>query len=359
MSVTEKKIKAAVVGGSGYTGIELIRLLLEHPDVELMAVTSRTEASRSLVDVFPSFRGHQNAEPMVFQLPEISILQKADVVFFATPNGTAMKSVNALLEAQVKVIDLAADFRLESAQQWEQWYKMPHEAEEALAQAVYGLADLAAKDIRGANVVANPGCYPTSVQLPLKPLIGANLIDLTQPVIADCKSGVSGAGRSSQVAHSFAEVSENFSAYGIERHRHWIEIYNGLNQAQGQAQTSLDFTFTPHLLPMPRGIFSTVYATLQDPTDAGLAQVREVLRSAYADSPFVQLLPVGELPQTKSVRGSNSCHFNLFLSCSGKLVITSVIDNLLKGAAGQAVQNMNLMFDRPVTQGLSVIGITP
>ena len=359
MNKTGTKIKVAVVGGSGYTGVELIRLLLDHPSVDLVSVTSRSEAGCGLADVFPHFRGHPAAEPLVFELPELDVLEKADIVFFATPNGTAMKSVRALVAAGVRVIDLAADFRLESAEQWEEWYNMAHEAEDVLAHAVYGLADLFGQDVSQASVVANPGCYPTSVQLPLRPLIAADLIDVTQPIIADCKSGVSGAGRSGQVAHSYAEVSEDFTAYGIEKHRHWIEIYNGLKQMQVDSSVPLDFTFTPHLLPMPRGIFSTVYASLKDPTDTGLANAREVLRSTYEQSPFVHLLPEGTVPHTKSVRGGNSCHFNVFLSCSGKLVVASVIDNLLKGAAGQAVQNMNLMFQRPVTEGLAVVGITP
>ena len=351
-------VKIAIVGGSGYTGIELIRLLLDHPRAEIVAVTSRTEAGRSLVDVFPNFRGDIQAQRLTFEAPDFNVLQRADLIFFATPNGTAMQSAQALLDAGKKVIDLAADFRLKQESDWLQWYGMKHAAPLLLQDAVYGLADLVPEQVKAARLVANPGCYPTSVQLPLKPLIKAGLIDLTKPIIADCKSGVSGAGRSGKVQHSFSEVSEDFTAYGVEGHRHWIEIHNGLVSA-AQSQKSLDFTFTPHLLPMPRGIFSTIYASLAGDSGSTFAKAREVLQSTYKSSSFVQLLPVGEVPHTKSVRGSNSCHFNLFLAHSGKLVITSVIDNLLKGAAGQAVQNMNIMYDFPETTGLSVNGIVP
>lgn len=354
-----KKIKVAVVGGSGYTGIELIRLLLNHPQVDTLTVTSRSEAGRGLEEVFPSFTGHPKAKSVIFQLPQLDLLAQANVVFFATPNGTAMKSAKALLDSGARVIDLAADFRLPSEEQWQEWYGMSHEANALLSSAVYGLADLHGDDIAQATLVANPGCYPTSVQLPLKPLLSAGLIDEAQPIIADCKSGVSGAGRSGNVIHSYAEVSEDFTAYGVTGHRHWIEIKNGLSASSQSGDTQdLDFTFTPHLLPMPRGIFSTVYASLKDP-DQGFERARRVLEQTYKEAPFVQLLSEGQVPHTKSVRGSNSCHINLFRAVSGKLVITSAIDNLLKGAAGQAIQNMNLMFRRPVTEGLSIIGISP
>lgn len=346
----------AIVGGSGYAGVELIRLLLDHPHVTIVAVTSRAEAGQSLVEYYQHFLGHPVAESLRFALPDLETLSQADLIFFATPNGTAMHSAQALLAQGKKVIDLAADFRLPDQADWSQWYGMAHAAPELLAEAVYGLADLAPQQIRQARLVANPGCYPTSVQLPLKPLIAAGLLDLTQPMIADCKSGITGAGRTGQVQHSFAQVSENFAAYGIEHHRHWIEIHNGLRTAE---QPTLDFTFTPHLLPMPRGIFSTIYASLKGDPVQSLAQARQVLQHTYANTPFVQLLPEGQVPQTKAVRGSNSCHCNLFLANSGKLVVTSVIDNLLKGAAGQAVQNMNLMCGWPITTGLSMTGIMP
>tara|TARA_B100000676_G_C17985259_1_gene791520 strand:+ start:99 stop:1175 length:1077 start_codon:yes stop_codon:yes gene_type:complete len=354
-------VKAAVVGGSGYTGIELIRLLLVHPGVELVTVTSRAEAGRPLADFFPSFRGHPVAETLEFQPPEVEILKKADIVFFATPNGTAMKSTTELVAAGVKVIDLAADFRLQNEAQWQEWYSMDHAAPELLGKAIYALADIEKEKQKEVSVIGNPGCYPTSVQLPLIPLLKAGLIDLAQPIIADCKSGISGAGRSSKTEHSYSEVSEDFTAYGIEKHRHWIEIRNGLVAAAGATEeaNNMSFTFTPHLLPMPRGIFSTIYVTLKDQTDAGVEAARKAIGQAYADSAFVHLLPEGQVPHTKSVRGSNSCHLNLFKAKSGQLVITSAIDNLMKGAAGQAVQNMNLMFGLPEGQGLSITGITP
>jgi len=351
------KIKVAVVGGSGYTGVELLRLLLEHPQVDLHAVTSRTEAGRLVTEVFPQFYGHTIAGALKFELPDISILQEADVVFFATPNGTAMQSAQALLQAGTAVIDLAADFRLD-LDAWNSWYNMKHSAPELLPTAMYSLADLASPGLPGATLVANPGCYPTSVQLPLKPLLAAGLIDLTKPIIADCKSGITGAGRSGKVQHSFSEVSEDFTAYGVEGHRHWIEIKQGL-EASAPAGTSLDFTFTPHLLPIPRGILSTIYCSLAKPGLQALAHVRATLTKTYEHSPFVQLLPVGHVPHTKWVRSSNKCHFNVFQSPSGQLVIISVIDNLMKGAAGQAIQNMNLMNGLPETLGLSSLGLVP
>lgn len=355
-TVESKKIKVAVVGGSGYTGVELLRLLLDHPLIELEAVTSRTEAGRRLTEVFPQFYGHPKAQAAVFEAPDLDVLRRAQLVFFATPNGTAMQSAQALLNDGIKVIDLAADFRLPKLADWQEWYGMEHGAPDLLTQAVYGLADMESAAIRSARLVANPGCYPTSVQLALKPLLAAGLVDISRSIIADCKSGATGAGRSCKVQHSFTEISENFTAYGVEGHRHWIEIRNGLTQS---AQTGLDFTFVPHLLPMPRGIFSTIYASLKQPGQAGLVEARHTLVNTYADSPFVQVLPAGEVPQTKAVRGSNNCQLNLFLARSGQLVLTSAIDNLMKGAAGQAVQNMNLMFDLPETAGLPRCGIAP
>ena len=352
-------IDVAVVGGSGYTGVELIRLLLNHPKVNLKSVTSRSENGRPLTSYFPSFIGHPQAESLVFSLPELELLTKHDLVFFATPNGTAMKLVPGLLAAGVKVIDLAADFRLKDAQEWSEWYGIDHAAPELLAEAVYGLADLYPEAVTGSNLVANPGCFPTAVQLVLKPLIECGLINTESSIIADCKSGVSGAGRSGKVGHSFAEVAENFQAYGVEGHRHWPEIHQGL----GGSNRVKDFTFIPHLVPMSRGIFATIYADFSTSHSQNAAQAviaaRQVLKETYTNSPFVFLLHEGEVPQTKSVRCSNKCYINVFQAASGKLVLTAAIDNLVKGAAGQAVQNMNLMLGFPTEEGIQSLGITP
>lgn len=342
-------IKAGIVGGTGYTGVELLRLLAGHPGVELAVITSRGEKGVKVSDLFPNLRGRVN---LVFVEPDEAALKGCDVVFFATPNGTAMKSTPALLEAGVKVIDLAADFRLRQPADWERWYGMPHACPDLLAEAVYGLPEVNREAIRKARLVANPGCYPTSVQLGFLPLLEAGVVD-RQSLIADTKSGVSGAGRKAEVGILFSEAGDNFKAYNVLGHRHLPEICQGLMAVVGG---SVELVFVPHLTPMIRGIHATLYATLID-SDADLQAIFE---RRYAAEPFVDVLPPKSHPETRSVRGANQCRLAVHRPQNGKaVVVLSVIDNLVKGAAGQAVQNMNLMFGLPETTGLEGIALLP
>ncbi|PIE82909.1 MAG: N-acetyl-gamma-glutamyl-phosphate reductase [Candidatus Contendobacter odensis] len=342
-------IKVGIVGGTGYTGVELLRLLAAHPMVELTAITSRGEKGVKVSDLFPNLRGRVD---LAFVEPDKSVLQNCEVVFYATPNGTAMKSVPSLLDAGVKVIDLAADFRLRSADAWEQWYGMPHACADLLAEAVYGLPEVNRDAIRDACLVANPGCYPTAVQLGFLPLIEADIIDPCS-LIADAKSGVSGAGRKADTGMLLCEASENFKAYSVSGHRHLPEIQQGLSAASGD---SVELVFVPHLAPMVRGIHATLYATLTT-LDVDLQTLFE---HRYANEAFVDVLPAKSHPETRSVRGANTCRLAVHRPQEGKTVLVlSVIDNLVKGAAGQAVQNMNLMFDLPETTGLEGIALLP
>lgn len=342
-------IKVGVVGGTGYTGVELLRLLAGHPEVELRVITSRTEAGQAVADMFPNLRGHVDLR---FSEPDPTALAACDLVFFATPNGTAMQSVPDLLNARVRVIDLAADFRLRDAAVWEQWYGMPHACTDILADAVYGLPEVNRERIRGARVVANPGCYPTAVQLGFLPLIEQGLVD-TASLIADAKSGVSGAGRKASVGTLLCEASESFKAYAVPGHRHLPEIRQGLTDAAGHA---VGLTFVPHLTPMIRGIHATLYARLRaDPGD-----LQTLFERRYANEPFVDVLPAGSHPETRSVRGANYCRIAVHRPQGGNtVVVLSVIDNLVKGAAGQAVQNMNLMFGLVESMGLEGIALLP
>lgn len=343
-------IRVGIVGGTGYTGVELLRLLAHHPDVELGIITSRSEAGMPVSDLFPNLRGQIQ---LSFTEPDLGQLAECDLVFFATPNGTAMRMVPDLLAASTRVIDLAADFRLREASEWQDWYEMPHSCPELLAEAVYGLPELNRERIRRARLVANPGCYPTAVTLGFLPLLEAGLV-VTDGLIADCKSGVSGAGRKASVSMLMGEVGESFKAYGVSRHRHWPEIRQNLHQIAAQ---SLSLTFVPHLVPMIRGIEATLYAPLVAPADLDL---QEVFARRYASEPFVDVLPPGSHPETRSVRGSNFCQIAVHHPRNvGMVVVLVVIDNLVKGAAGQAVQNMNLMFGLPETTGLVGIGLLP
>jgi len=342
-------IKVAVVGGTGYTGVELLRLLASHPQVSLQVITSRSEAGVRVSDMFPNLRGHVD---ICFSEPDISVLGKCDLVFFATPNGVAMKMVPELLSLGVKVIDLAADFRLNSAKLWEKWYGESHACPEILQKAVYGLPEFNRKEIKNSVLVANPGCYPTSVQLGYAPLIKNDLIDVSS-LIADCKSGVSGAGRKQSVAFLQAESSESVKAYSVAGHRHNPEITQGL---QTLSTYDVNLVFVPHLMPMIRGIHSTLYATLLK-TDIDLQDLYE---KYYESEPFVDVMPAGSHPETRSVKGSNMCRIAISRPNNGNtVIILSVIDNLLKGAAGQAIQNMNIMFDLSESQGLESIAILP
>ncbi len=342
-------VKAGIVGGTGYTGAELLRLLAGHPGVELTTITSRSERGRPVWELFPNLRGHLD---LAFVEPEPGLLRGCEVVFFATPNGTAMEMVPELLEAGVRVIDLAADFRLDNAEQWERWYGVPHACPGLLAEAVYGLPEVNRQAIRGARLVANPGCYPTAVQLGFLPLLEAGLVDPAR-LLADAKSGVSGAGRKAALGTALCEVSESMKAYGVPGHRHLPEIRQGLTRAVGG---EVGLTFVPHLTPMVRGIHATLYAFLDGPA----SDLQGVFEARYVDEPFVDVLPPGSHPETRSVRGANVCRLAVHRPQDGDTaVVLAVIDNLVKGAAGQAVQNMNLMFGLPETSGLGGIALLP
>jgi N-acetyl-gamma-glutamyl-phosphate reductase len=342
-------IKVGVVGGTGYTGVELLRLLAAHPESELAVITSRSEAGKPVADLFPNLRGSLD---LAFSLPDIGQLSACDLVFFATPNGTAMGMVPQLLEAGVRVIDLAADFRLRQADQWKHWYGMPHACPQLLEQAVYGLPEINRAAIAQAQLVANPGCYPTAVQLGFLPLLEAGLIEHDH-LIADAKSGVSGAGRKAATGALLCEASENFKAYGVSGHRHLPEIRQGLALASGQP---VGLTFVPHLTPMIRGIHATLYAQLRD-VDHDL---QALFKARYHDEPFVDVLPAGAHPETRSVRGANHCRIAVHRPQQGNtVVVLAVIDNLVKGAAGQAVQNMNIMFGCNEGAGLTGIALLP
>ena len=343
-------LAVGVVGGTGYTGVELLRLLVTHPQVKLLYVTSRAEAGSRVADLFPNLRGFTD---ICFSEPEVETLAECDVVFFATPNGTAMKMVPQLLAKGVKIIDLAADFRLRDAAVWKQWYGMDHACEDVLAEAVYGLPEINRAAIKDAKVVANPGCYPTAVTLGFLPLIEQGLVD-DQRLIADAKSGVSGAGRAASVAALQAESSENFKPYAVDGHRHLPEIKQTLAQL---ASHEVGLTFVPHLVPMIRGIEASLYATVSAGTEIDLHQL---YFERYADEPFVDILPVGTMPETRSVKGANHCRISVFRPQQGDtIVISSVIDNLMKGAAGQAMQNMNLMFGFDEAMGLNQVALLP
>lgn len=343
-----KKIKIGIVGGTGYTGVELLRLLAVHPNVELTAITSRGEAGMLVADMFPNLRGYID---LPFVDPAKADLGQCDVVFFATPNGIAMQQAKTLLAAGVRVIDLAADFRIKDVATWEKWYGMKHGCPELIEQAVYGLPEMYRDQIRGAQLIANPGCYPTSVQLGFMPLLKAGVVDVKN-LIADAKSGVSGAGRKAEVHSLFAEAGDNFKAYGVAGHRHLPEISQGLSKMSGQ-QTGL--TFVPHLMPLIRGIHATLYARLTSACD-----LQQLFESTYAQERFVDVLPQGAHPETRSVRASNLCRIAVHQPQGGDMVVVlSVIDNLVKGAAGQALQNMNIMFDLPENTGLEVVPLLP
>ncbi len=342
------KIKIGIVGGTGYTGVELLRLLAIHPNVELTVITSRGEAGIAVAEMFPSLRGYVSLK---FSDPAQVDLSVCDVVFFATPNGIAMQQTRDLLAKNVRVIDLAADFRIKDVATWEKWYGMTHACPDLIAEAVYGLPEINREKIKNAQLVANPGCYPTAVQLGFMPLLEAGVIDPTY-LIADAKSGVSGAGRKAEVHALLAEAGDNFKAYGVAGHRHLPEISQGLT---AMANQQVGLTFTPHLLPMIRGIHATLYAKLTKPVD-----LQKLFEERYSNEAFVDVLPKGSHPETRSVRGSNQCRMAVHQPQGGDtVVILSVIDNLVKGAAGQAIQNMNIMFGLSEGLSLNVVPLLP
>ncbi|HWX00956.1 N-acetyl-gamma-glutamyl-phosphate reductase [Collimonas sp.] len=344
-------IKVGIVGGTGYTGVELLRLLATHPQVQLQAVTSRKEDGMPIADMYPSLRGRV---ALAFSAPEKANLTECDVVFFATPHGVAMAQTPELLAAGVKVIDLAADFRLQDTAVFEKWYKMPHSCPELLKEAVYGLPELNRAAIKDARIIGNPGCYPTTMQLGLAPLLKAGVVDAGH-LIADCKSGVSGAGRKAEVAMLFSEASDNFKAYGVSGHRHSPETVEQLGKLTEQ---KVGLLFTPHLVPMIRGMHSTIYARLTKELDN--AALQALFEDAYKNEPFVDVMPFGAHPETRSTRGSNILRIALHRPNGGDtLVVLVVQDNLVKGSAGQAVQCMNLMFGLEETTGLMHVPVMP
>lgn len=343
-------LTVGVVGGTGYTGAELLRLLVTHPQVELKYVTSRSESGKPVAELFPNLRGFTE---VCFTEPAVDTLSECDLVFFATPNGTAMKMVPELVAKDVRVIDLAADFRLQDAEVWKQWYGMDHACVDILAEAVYGLPEINRAAVKTAKVVANPGCYPTAVTLGFLPLIEHALIDDAH-LIADAKSGVSGAGRGASVATLQAESSENFKAYAVDGHRHLPEIKQTLSRV---ASHDVGLTFVPHLVPMIRGIEATLYATLKTES---VGNLHRLYMDRYENEPFVDILPEGTVPETRTVKGANTCRISIFRPQGGDtIVVSSVIDNLVKGAAGQAIQNMNIMFDFDESLGLNQVALLP
>ena len=342
-------IRASIVGGTGYTGVELMRILALHPGVEVAVVTSRADAGARVDAVYPNLRGHLD---ILFSLPDVETLAACDVVFFATPNGTAMSMAEPLLARNVKVIDLSADFRLKDAREWSRWYGMEHACPDLIGEAVYGLPEVNREAIRCARLIACPGCYPTSVQLGFLPLLEMNLID-PDHLIADVKSGVSGAGRKAELATLMSECGESFKAYAVSGHRHLPEIRQGLKAAAGR---QVELTFVPHLTPMIRGIHATLYGRLMADAD----DLQSLYEQRYSDEPFVDVLPKDSHADTRNVRGSNRCQIAIHRPQNAQtVVVLSVIDNLVKGASGQAVQNMNIMFGLEESLGLQTVSLYP
>ena len=348
-------LKVGIVGGTGYTGVELLRLLLAHPAVELRAITSRKEAGLPVSELYSNLRGHTDLR---FTTPDEAPLRDCDVVFFATPHGVAMQQARELLDAGVRIVDLAADFRLRDTALFERWYGMPHGCPDILAEAAYGLPELNREAIRGARVVANPGCYPTTVQIGFAPLLRHGLVDPGH-LIASCASGVSGAGRKAEVGYLYAEASDNFKAYGVKGHRHGPEIEQELRRLAGfaDADQRLRCVFLPHLVPMIRGMHSSLFARLNDAGQA--SDLQALFERFYADKPFVDVLPAASAPETRSVRGANLLRVAVHRPQPDTVMVLVVQDNLTKGASGQAVQNMNLMFGLAETTGLQGIALLP
>ena len=342
-------IRAGIIGATGYTGVDLLRLLINHPSVEVHAVTSRTEQGKSVAGFFPSMRGKTSLEFLDHASP---LIMECDVIFFTTPNATAMLQVQVLLDAGIKIIDLSADFRLQDEKLWCEWYGEEHTCPHLLKEVVYGLPELNREVISSASLVANPGCYPTAVILALMPLLEAGLVE-PNSIIADAKSGVSGAGRQAVVTNLFSEVSETFKAYAASGHRHLPEIIQALNSIDDSV---VNITFIPHLVPMVRGLHATIYTDIKE---AG-TDFQAVYENRYRDEPFIDVMPGGSHPDTRSVRGTNICRIAIHQPVQGqKLVALSVIDNLVKGAAGQAVQNMNIMFGLEEDSGLTDTALSP
>src|ERR1700693_4369745 len=345
-------IEIGIVGGTGYTGVELLRLLAQHPQANVRLITSRTEAGVRVGEMFPSLRGLGRLSSLSFSDPAGSDLKACHVVFFATPHGVAMGQARELVGAGVKIIDLAADFRLKDPALFERWYKMPHACPDLLAESVYGLPEMHRAAVAKARIVGNPGCYPTAIQLGFLPLVEAGVVD-SEHLVADAKSGVSGAGRKAEAGLLFSEAADNFKAYNVGGHRHHPEIVQELAAA---SRLPLKLVLTPHLLPMIRGIYAPLYARLTDTS----VDLQALFEKRYAHEPFVDVMPPGSHPETRSVRAANTCRIAVHRPNDGDIaVVLCVIDHLVKGAAGQAVQNMNLMFGLAETTGLAAPAVLP
>ena len=345
-------IKIGIVGGTGYTGVELLRLLAQHPHADVQVITSRSEAGKRVDQMFPNLRGYFD---LVFTEPNIKVLGSCDVIFFATPHGVAQSMMVDLLATGTRAIDLSADFRLKDVALWEQWYGQKHACPQLVAEAVYGLAEINRQAIKAARLVACAGCYPTAVQLALIPLLEAGLVD-PDSLIANAVSGVSGAGRQAKIDALFSEVSGSFKAYASAGHRHLPEIEQGLHSVQKHGDKPAKVTFVPHLAPMVRGIHATLYADLIDEA----VDLQNLYEQRYQQEYFVDVLPSGVHPETRSVKGANNCRIAVARPQGRKrVVIMSVIDNLTKGASGQGVQIMNNMFDLPESMGLMNVALMP
>ncbi|MFX4262327.1 N-acetyl-gamma-glutamyl-phosphate reductase [Pelotomaculum propionicicum] len=345
-------VKVGIIGATGYTGSELVRILYRHPEVELVSLTTRSYAGMPLHKVYPHLNKY--CQLTCEELDRAKIFDISDVVFVALPHGHAMPVAVEAARRGKKMIDLGADFRFSDFQVYEKWYKVEHEAKDLLEEAVYGLPEVNRDKIKGAWLVANPGCYPTSAILALAPLLQQKLID-TGSIVVDSKSGVSGAGRGLSLGSHFCEVNENFKAYNVAAHRHTPEIEQALSRIAGEQIT---VTFTPHLLPITRGILSTVYAKLS--SDASVGRIRELYRDYYENEFFVRVLPDGTLPQTKWVAGTNHCDIGVTVDeRTGRVIVISAIDNVVKGASGQAVQNMNIICNLPEDTALAGPGLYP
>jgi N-acetyl-gamma-glutamyl-phosphate reductase, common form len=346
-------LRIAIVGASGYTGAELVRLLVGHPAANIVALTADRKAGSTLDAVFPHLAGVGGDGALPLQTIDDLDWSGIDVAFFGLPHG-ASQPVIAGLPAHVKAIDLSPDFRFSDPAVYGEWYGLPHKSPELQADAVYGLTELAREQVAAARIIACPGCYPTSSLLPLIPLVEAGLIDADE-VIIDAKSGVSGAGRAAKEGSLYAEVAEGIHAYGVASHRHAPEIEQGLSKAAGRM---LKVNFTPHLMPMNRGILSSIYVRLAPGKSAD--DLRSTLAKRYAGEPFVKVLAAGTVPATRHVRGSNQCRMSVFADrLPGRAIILSVIDNLVKGASGQAIQNMNVTCGLPETTGLTQAPLFP
>ncbi|MDA8101325.1 MAG: N-acetyl-gamma-glutamyl-phosphate reductase [Nitrospiraceae bacterium] len=346
------KIRIAIVGSSGYTGGELYRILLLHPAAQVTTVTSEKSAGKPITDIFPHLSGLTSlvCEPLD---PEV-IARKADVAFLALPHVTAQEAGFRFHKLGLKVVDLSADYRLADPAVYETWYEHCHQYPDLLKTAVYGLPELHRERIRTASLIANPGCYPTSAILGLDPAVRERIVDV-RTIVIDSKSGVSGAGRSPGLSYHFPEANEAFMAYKVGTHRHTPEIEQEISRLAGSPVT---LSFTPHLVPMNRGILTTIYANLLSPMDTG--KLHAIYEECYRSEPFVRVLPVGQFPNVRNVRGSNFCDLGVYADRrTGRAVIVTAIDNLVKGASGQAVQNMNLLMGLEETAGLRFAGLFP